>query len=243
MKKVAIILSAFALIASSCGQTAKKQQSTESVQDKTATAMPSQSDAEQAHNNEDDKLKKPEDFVPKEYEIIEKVVGDLNGDGKKDVVFITRKKDFEQGYSSVDGLFIVFQKSKSYELEMAKPRTILCDMNCGCDLSAKIKNGKLYLYPNFGRYGGWVLTFRYKNSRFELIGFDSEERTAGALEKEISINFLTKKMQTKLYDWEDDEPVLREEFWQDIVVPKIANLADMLDFYRHGISEYYSVKE
>jgi hypothetical protein len=63
------------------------------------------------------------------------------------------------------------------------------------ELWVEIKKGNLYIHYGHGRYGWWEYTFRYRNSDFELIGYDDEDFYSRMA---TSINFPAKKMLKKV---------------------------------------------
>ena len=184
-----------------------------------------------------------DDFVLSGYAVTEEILGDLNGDGVNDAVLITRdeRRDASR-HSGISGLFVLLRKGKTYELAVAKPRIVECPANAACTLSTEIKDGKLYILCDFGEYGSRKYTFRHHDNRFELIGFDADYRFSGKLEEEVSINFLTKRKQIKLYEQANNRPRMKEERWVDILVETLPNLADMEDFYAYGVGRYYTEK-
>jgi uncharacterized protein (TIGR02145 family) len=159
------------------------------------------------------------------------VHGDLNGDGLEDCVLLIRSTD----KSMIDnddphapnknplGIMIFFNTGNGYRLVFENRDGIPppeYDSQMMHDYSVEIKNGKLYISER-GRYGGEKYTFRYKNSEFELIGFDSytERFVSHITEKEVSINFLTKKRLTKINvneDSENEEQAVFKETWDVI---------------------------
>ena len=242
MKKTILILTAFALLVSSY-KDVTKQQTSETVE-KEITKEP----------------RKVEDFVPSDDVVLEKIVGDLNGDGEKDVVLITKqtKKDAFETFDNVKydrnrkGIIIAFKKGEQYELAAAMPDCFeggepdAYHMSA-MELSVEIKKGKLFLHCSYGRYGSRDYTFRYQNNRFEMIGYDSYDRDdrEHLIEKMTSINFLTKKMQKKTYitDYvEGKEKTKKEETWHNIEIKKLVNLTAIKDFDTIAITDFYTEK-
>ena len=62
------------------------------------------------------------------------------------------------------------------------------------ELNVSINKGNLIVHYAHGRYGYWTYSFRYQNSDFELIGYDSSQDHGPVVERSVSINLMTKKM-------------------------------------------------
>lgn len=190
--------------------------------------------------------KEPSDFIPKGYAEFEKYFGDLNKDGLDDCVLIIKKTDTANIVTNrfdkkVDrnrrGIVVLFKKEKGYEL---------ADKNYSCfssenedggvyfppELWIKIENEKLYIHYGHGRYGYWEYTFRYQNSNFELIGYDSSSNNGPETNTETSINFLTKKKLIKEHsneNVEDGDETLKET-WSKIKIENLIKLSEIKDF-------------
>jgi hypothetical protein len=190
--------------------------------------------------------KEPSDFIPKGYAEFEKYFGDLNKDGWDDCVLIIKKTDTANIVTNrfdkkVDrnrrGIVVLFKKEKGYEL---------ADKNYSCfssenedggvyfppELWIKIENEKLYIHYGHGRYGYWEYTFRYQNSNFELIGYDSSSNNGPVTNTETSINFLTKKKLIKEHtneNVEDGDETLKET-WNKIKIENLIKLSEIKDF-------------
>tara|TARA_B100001778_G_scaffold332815_1_gene339948 strand:+ start:67 stop:858 length:792 start_codon:yes stop_codon:yes gene_type:complete len=188
------------------------------------------------------------DFVlPNGYKLFDKIQGDLNNDGKDDYFLIVKGTDKEKIVlnrfdKEVDrnrrGILI-------YLTNNGKDSLITKNLNCFLSenedggvyfppqLTIYIENGKLYLHYCHGRYGYWKYTFRYQNSDFELIGYDSSEKYGPIVNREISINFLTKKKFTrenvnkKTQEGGDE---IFEETWEDIKTKELRKLSEIKDF-------------
>lgn len=160
------------------------------------------------------------DFVPKNWKIIEQVEGDLNKDKKSDFVLIIEDtnpdniiKNENLGNPEINlndrYLLILFKTQNGYEIKEIS-KTFLptegseespCLADPLMDGGIEIKNGTLVISFNYWlSCGSWytstnAYTFRFQKNEFELIGFDSREfhRASGEMNS-ISINFSTKKM-------------------------------------------------
>ena len=185
------------------------------------------------------------DFIPQGFVLSGTSIGDLNKDGVDDKVLLiqgTDKGAFEKNEFGelVDrnrrGIIVLFKKDNQYQM-------VLKNLNCfssenedggvyyAPELSLEINKGNLYIHYAHGRYGYWKYTFRYRNSDFYLIGYDSSEG-GEVVEKETSINFLSKKKQEKVNTNENAEGGDEEfrETWTNITVNKLLKLRDIKDF-------------
>ena len=185
------------------------------------------------------------DFIPQGFVLSGTSIGDLNKDGVDDKVLLIKGTD-KGAYAKnefgelVDrnrrGIIVLFKKDNQYQM-------VLKNLNCfssenedggvyyAPELSLEINKGNLYIHYAHGRYGYWKYTFRYRNSDFYLIGYDSSEG-GEVVEKETSINFLSKKKQEKVNTNESAEGGDEEfrETWTNITVTKLLKLRDIKDF-------------
>jgi hypothetical protein len=171
------------------------------------------------------------------------VSGDLNGDGLDDCVLIIRATDKSKisndGPYQADenplGIMVFFNSKSGYQLALENRVCIPppeYDSQMLHDYVVEIKKGNLYISDR-GRYSGAKYTFRYKNSDFELIGFDSylEQSASHITEKSVSINLATKKRQTKVLaneNAESMEKAVYKETWDNIKagdIPKLSKIA------------------
>jgi hypothetical protein len=100
------------------------------------------------------------------------------------------------------------------------------------ELWVYVKNEKLYIHYGNGRYGYWKYTFKFRNSTFELIGYDSIDSDGPVINNETSINFLTKKKLERVninQNTKSDEEKF-EEKRKDIEVNKLIQLSEIKDF-------------
>jgi len=185
-------------------------------------------------------------FIPKGYAEFEKYFGDLNKDGLKDCVLIIKKTDTTNIVTNrfdkkVDrnrrGIIVLLKNENGYQL---------ADKNYNCfssenedggvyfppDLWIEIKNEKLYVHYGHGRYGYWEYTFRFQNSNFELIGYESSSNRGPVTNTVTSINFLTKKKLTK--ENTNENPEIRDEIfketWNNIEIGDLIKLSEIKDF-------------
>lgn len=161
----------------------------------------------------------PSDFLPKGYVIFEIMDGDLNKDSIKDCVLIIKGTDTSKIITDdyrgkLDrnrrGIIVLFDKNGLYELTAKNYDCFSSENEDGGvyfppELSIEIKKGNLFVHYGHGRYGYWQYTFRYKNSDFELIGYDESSNRGPLIEHMTSINFLTHKKQKKINTNENAE--------------------------------------
>ncbi|PHQ28461.1 hypothetical protein [Leeuwenhoekiella nanhaiensis] len=188
----------------------------------------------------------PSDFIPKGYVEFEKYFGDLNKDGLKDCVLIIKKTDTTNIVTNrfnkkVDrnrrGIVVLFNNEGGFELADKNYTCFSSENEDGGvyfppELWFKIENEKLYIHYGHGRYGYWEYTFRYQNSNFELIGFDSSSNRGPITMRETSINFLTKRKLVKENINENAEGGDEEfeETWNTIKIDSLIKLSEIKDF-------------
>lgn len=188
------------------------------------------------------------DFLPKGYVIFEKIYGDLNKDGLEDCIIIVKgtakNKIVEDEYrGTLDrnrrGILILFNKKDHYEVAVKNYECFSSENENGGvyfapDMSVEINKGKLYIHYGHGRYGYWRYTFRFQHSDFELIGYDASSNSGPLVNRETSINFLTKKKQIEENTNESPEQESGDEIfketWIDIEADELLKLSEIKDF-------------
>ena len=186
------------------------------------------------------------DYIPKGYIAFDTIYGDLNKDGMEDCVLIIKGTDKEKIITDeyrgeLDrnrrGILILFTKNNGYELATKNYDCFSSENEDGGvyyapELDITIEKGKLYVSYAHGRYGYWKYTFRYGNSDFELIGYDSSENYGPIVNREISINFLTKKKLENVNTNEEAEggDEIFEEKWENIAIDNLIKLSEIKDF-------------
>lgn len=186
------------------------------------------------------------DFLPNGYMLVEKTFGDLNKDGGEDCVLIIKGTDInkiitDENYGRLDrnrrGIIVLFKMNGRYELVVSNHDCFSSESEDGGvyyapELSIEINKGNLYVHYAHGRYGYWKYTFRFQNSVFELIGYDQSENRGPLVEKQTSINFLSKKKQEKVNINENatggDE--VFKETWKNITISRLIRLTEIKDF-------------
>ena len=193
-------------------------------------------------------------FIPKGYKLFDKVYGDLNKDGLMDCVLIikaTRKDSFvkDRDGHKVDrnrrGIIILFTHGNGYKLALKNESCFSSENeDGGCydppELNVSIKDSKLYLHYNYGRYGYWEYCFRYQNSDFMLIGYEASHDRGPVALFTTSINFLTgveyddENINADKFDADsDDDSEIDEVFKRTVVKLKkkpLMKLSEIEDF-------------
>ena len=185
-------------------------------------------------------------FIPKGYVLYEKVFGDLNKDKQEDCILIlkgTNKDNIETNRFDklVDrnrrGIIVLFKTNNGYEKATENLDCFSSENEDGGvyyaqELSFEVAGGNLVIHYAHGRYGWWKYTFRFQDSKFKLIGFDSSQNFGPIVNKETSINFLTKKKLVRENTNEDAESgdEVFKDTWSKINIDKLINLSEIKDF-------------
>lgn len=196
----------------------------------------------------------PTDFIPKNYVIFEKTIGDLNKDGLEDQILIIKGTDTNQIITDkyrgrLDrnrrGIIVLFNKGGHYELAVENHDCFSSENEPGGvyfapELSIGINKGNFYVHYYHGRYGNWQYTFGFRNSDFELISYESTYRSSfesnhGANHDiafdEKYVDLLNKKKIVKelvKVNPEGEETI--KETLDDIIVYRLIKLSEIIDF-------------
>src|SRR5262245_18125680 len=173
-----------------------------------------------------------ESFVPKGWKIEAEYKGDLNKDGKDDLLILLRMNEpgnviqhDELGQNPFDTnpriLAAVFadEKDKSYRLVLQNHSLIGRPEDPGLDDPLSETGGiaveggtvkvALHLISSAGSWATGLTVYRIRHGKrgFELVGFDRSTtgRGDGSVE-EVSINYLAGKVKVSTSTIEDDEP-------------------------------------
>jgi hypothetical protein len=202
--------------------------------------------------------KKPSDFVPEGYVIhqyeggtftggMQEIKGDLDNDGLADIVLIikgTDKANFikDKSRGELDrnrrGIIVLLNKKDHYKLALKNYNCFSSENEDGGvylapELDVSIEKGNLNIHYAHGRYGYWGYTFRYQNSDFELIGYNASSHSGPILNKEISINFLTKKKLERVNineEVKESGDEIFEEKWSEVKIKELIRLSEIRDF-------------
>ncbi len=204
---------------------------------------------------------KIEDFVPKNWTMVDKGFGDLNGDKISDCAIVIKGNDKKflnkndgLGVSEFDTnprmLVILFKNAaeKRYEIaEQSNTFIMIPDSPTMSEpfQSVKIKNGVLQVnFEIWYSAGSWgtsqsAYKFRYINGEFALIGADKKEFMRNSGEMEIrSYNFLTNKMSVTTGD-EFDEKVKKKVKWKTYKVGKLKTFRTFVKPFDWEIEQDY----
>lgn len=204
-----------------------------------------------------DQKQNPTDFIPKGFEVFEKISGDLNKDGIEDLVLLIKGTDKNKiithkfrGQLDLNrrGIIALFFKNGNYELashnyDCFSSEDDYSGVYFAPELSVEIKNGNLLVHYGHGRYGYWKYTFRFQSSDFDLIGYDggykSDFESDWVTFDEESINFLSKKKLTKeVTKVADDGTETFKETWKKISVNKLLKLSEIKDFDNLDMTDF-----
>jgi len=190
--------------------------------------------------------KSPTELIPIGYAVHKEIRGDLNKDNQEDYVFIIKGTDKgkfvnDEQRGQLDrnrrGIIIVFKNQDQYELSLENRDCFSSENEDGGvyfapELDVSINKGNIHVHYAHGRYGFWIYNFRYQNSDFELIGYDSSQNRGPVVERSISINFLTKKMRISENINQDAEggDEKFKETWKKFTLSKPIKLREIADF-------------
>jgi hypothetical protein len=193
-------------------------------------------------------------FLPKGYIVFDKVYGDLNKDGVEDCILIIkgtdRQKFVKDKYrGKLDrnrrGIIVLFRINNNYELAVKNYDCFSSENEDGGayyapELEVEANKGNLKIMYAHGRYGYWNYTFRFQNSDFELIGYDSSYNNGPIVNSETSINYLTKKKILKENINEDIQEGGDEVFKETVArinASKLTKLSEIKDFDELDVDE------
>ena len=150
-------------------------------------------------------------FIPEGYDLFSRCEGDLNKDGKPDVVLMIKGTDKskwvdDENRGRLDrnrrGLIILFKRKNGYEQILRNDTCFSSENEDGGiydapELELYIIKNTLHIYFAHGRYGCWNYIFRYQNNDFELIGYNHNRRIRLVTYYNLDINFSTR---TRVYE-------------------------------------------
>lgn len=198
--------------------------------------------------------KSPAGLIPSGYVVIEEIKGDLNKDDQVDHVFIIKKTDKDkiindQHRGKLDrnrrGIIVALKKPDQYELAVENRECFSSENEDGGvyfppELSVSINKGNIHVHYAHGRYGYWTYNFRYQNSDFELIGYDSSQNSGPVVEQEVSINFSTKNMRIRKNinpNAEGGDEKFKET-WKKFTLAKPIRLREITDFDNFEVESF-----
>lgn len=190
--------------------------------------------------------KRPSDFLPQGYLLFEEYYGDLNKDGKQDCVLIIKKIDHDNIVvdrfdKKVDrnrrGIMVLFKKNKGYKIAEVNYDCFSSENEDGGvyfppELWVEVENGNLVVHYGHGRYGFWRYIFEFQDSNFKLIGYFSSNNYGPTVNRETSINFLTKEKLIKenINENDDEGDEIFKETLEEIEIEKLLKLSEVRDF-------------
>lgn len=185
------------------------------------------------------------DFIPKNYTLHEGITGDLNKDGREDIVLIIKATDKKAIVKDEHdrivnrnrrGIIILLKEENGYKKLVENLSCFSSEYEFGGvyfppELSIEIKKNSLFIEYSHGRYGYWHYQFRMTENDMQLIGYESNVHRGPLVEKVISVNFLTKKklVRENLHKDEEKEPVFKDT-WSDFPQQKPILLSEIEDF-------------
>jgi hypothetical protein len=176
------------------------------------------------------------EFIPAGWILLDSAIGDLNGDGKKDIAFVIQSKDTvdeirpdsstNHGRSRV--LAIAFKNASSYKLALQDNTFITREGEGGMDPDAydslSIEKGILIVPLQFVRARA-KYKFRYQNDNFFLIGAGFfNVFAAGSKFDAYDINFLTKKYK---HEWGEISETKSHVEWNELPQKTLFKLSDL----------------
>lgn len=118
--------------------------------------------------------------IPKEYQPIKEIYGDLNKDGKDEKVVVYNMSDKEVDMNGINREIIIFKKEKDEWMIWQRSKNAIGNTRDGGMMGdpfedVEIKNGILSISQSGGSSWKWSHTdkYRYQNNSFELIGYTS----------------------------------------------------------------------
>lgn len=184
--------------------------------------------------------------VPPGMVLVKAIQGDLNKDQQPDVVLIvkgTAKHKLEQKDGHMldrnrRGLIVLLSQQGRHEVALKNLSCFSSEHEDGGvymapELDVRIQQGNLLIDYGHGRYGSWHYNFRHQQGQFELIGYDRQENQGPITQRDVSINFLSKKMRIRVNtnpNAETENEVKLKETWQSFGLPRPMVLSDVVDF-------------
>jgi hypothetical protein len=162
--------------------------------------------------------------------------GDLNGDGTDDYALVIKRGETED---PVRGIMIFFKDGDDYRLALENIKGLgeESSENCGAcgyrSMSFGIAKGNFYIYYQWGKdpQPKEIFAFRYRNSEFELIGYDVDVNNIKGAK---SINFPAKKKLEK----ECPKGKKCKETWTTFIMKEPILLRKIVDFPHFDFDDY-----
>jgi hypothetical protein len=186
------------------------------------------------------------DFVPRGYVVVQEIKGDLNKDHDPDIVLIIKGmdprklvKDKYRGELDRNrrGILVALHDQHGYRLVLENRNCFSSENEDGGvyfapELDVGINKGNLTIHYAHGRYGYWTYSFRYDNSNFALIGYDSSSDRGPVVQNTVSVNLSTgrARFQDNVNPDDDGGEEKFKETWKKFALPKPIRLSEVRDF-------------
>ena len=186
------------------------------------------------------------DFVPRGYVVVQEIKGDLNKDRDPDIVLIIKSMDSSKFVKDKyggerdrnrRGILVALHDQHGYRLVLENRNCFSSENEDGGvyfapELDVGINKGNLTIHYAHGRYGYWTYSFRYHNSNFALIGYDSSSDRGPVVQNTVSVNLSTGRARF-LDNVNPDDDGGEEKFketWKKFTLSKPIRLSEVRDF-------------
>ena len=161
-------------------------------------------------------------LVPKQYQKIKEVSGDLNKDGIAEKVMVYNMQDKEDEINGRDREVIIFKKDKGRWVIWQRSTNAVGNSKDGGMMGdpfedVEIKNGVLLIHQSGGSSWKWGYTdtYRFQNNSFELIGYTSHYGKLCEYWVSVDFNVMTGKLvvekEYEKCDTEENQEVYKKE--------------------------------
>lgn len=238
------------ILMASCGEAPKDEQSEDTPSNET-------SGEEVAETSEElEECFPKSDFVPEGWKIIAEEKGDLNKDGKPDLVLVIQNTDsknvIKDEFSEIDSnprtLLILFagDEKNCYTLNTESKTFIIAhtlsnmeDPFEGIEISKGTLRTKFIQFATIGTWftSNHTYVWRFQDDEFKLIGASSTEFHRGSGEaSDVSVNFSTGKYSLKSYNMFDEEVEETEE-WKTLKNKTLKTFASFKEPWSWNIND------
>ncbi|QYA27149.1 hypothetical protein G3I01_03040 [Gramella sp. MT6] len=198
--------------------------------------------------------KTPSEYITNGYKLFETYKGDLNNDDKEDIVLLIKniKKEniIENRFGDIvdlnkRGIIVILDKEDNYEKIVENKDCFLSENEDGGvymppELSINIEDNKLKIHYSHGRYGYWEYIFKYLESDFKLIGYESSENHGPKVLNQSKIDFL--KKEKTLFENTNKDSQAEEEIFEvisyDIKINDLIRLSKIKNFENLDMTKY-----
>ena len=196
----------------------------------------------------------PSEFIPDGYVLFEKFSGDLNKDDRKDYVLIikdTKEENVVENHfgNKVDrnrrGIVIILSQKSGYNKVLENRDCFSSENEDGGvymppELWIDIKDGKLKIHYGHGRYGYWQYVFKYMNSDFNLIGYESSESHGPKVLYKTKLDFLNKekRFSENINKTSEAEEEVFEVVSSKIKINRLIKLSEIKEFEELDMTQF-----